>query len=228
MTMNKKLILAALACVCYGTANYCYNYTQAAEPNKDLAYIHSAANSYSDVPPVHIDPITMQPVADEVPNGSHIVMTDQKIVTAAPFETPLSKDAVAAGVVSPIVEYDTLSQAANAVNFKPQVPHTFPQGFDVKHILTIANQTLDLRYENASGSQITYRTAKTMADISGDYNHYNTVDTFDVNGTEVTAKGNATNAYNNVTWVNNEYSYALSFEQPVSTNVVKAMIASIN
>lgn len=90
-----------------------------------------------------------------------------------------------AAVSNPIVEYHYIFEAEYAVNFNITIPAVL--GLDkVKHIYVISNKVVELQYKN----DIVYRTARGEGDISGIYEAYPCVETFEEGGVHVTAKGN--------------------------------------
>lgn len=91
---------------------------------------------------------------------------------------------------NPNVEYKTLEEAESAVDFKIQLP----KKFKATSYVVIDNDILEVNYD---GGYI--RKARGSDDISGDYNDYKKVEKKDVNGKQVTFKGDGTNV-NLVTW----------------------------
>ena len=111
---------------------------------------------------------------------------------------------------NPIVEYgmdaDSLKTAQEAVGFKM----TVPQSVKAENYIVISGKTLEIDFD---GGYI--RKAKGSGDISGDYNDYTDVEVKNVNGKEVTLKGNNGKIMLAI-WVDGDYTYCIGMPAGVS------------
>lgn len=74
-------------------------------------------------------------------------------------------------------------------------------------------------------NEITYRTTKGAEDISGDYNTYETVETENVSGTEVTVRRNG-DIVGSAIWYD-EDAYSITSEKGISKDDVLKMVTSV-
>lgn len=122
------------------------------------------------------------------------------------------------GMPSPIIDYEALKEAEDAVGFEISLPETL-DGYSEMIISTISDDTIQVIYTNDAGREIVIRKAEGTADISGDYNVYAEECTATVNGDIVTISGND-GKYNVATWNADGFTYfvytsdALSSQYP--------------
>lgn len=134
-----------------------------------------------------------------------------------PSETP-SETAVGS-----IEEFATLYELSKSV------------GFDVEDIKDVPFEVENTAYSNVFGlARIDY-TGKNGeiltfskgiddgADISGDNNEYENIETIDVDDMEVTLKGNG-NSINLATWTNEGYAYAIDISPGISEDEITEII----
>lgn len=91
---------------------------------------------------------------------------------------------------SPIQEYETLADAAQAVGFELTVPDQ-ANGSDRRDVMTISGEMLQVIYRRGETETARVRKAVGSDDISGDYNVYAQVATATVDGVQVTLKGDS-------------------------------------
>ena len=72
-------------------------------------------------------------------------------------------------------------------------------------------------------SELSYRTAKSLEDISGDYNTYEFTKTAEINGYEISYSGNGQKAK----WNNGEFSFSIYADNGITFDELKSMIESI-
>lgn len=135
-----------------------------------------------------------------------------------------------AGVPNPLVVYDSVEEAQQALGFSCKVPGVLPAGYAQTLIQTIDNKVLEIEYENAGGDRLTYRTAQKNddnTDISGDYNSYTQSSELEIGGLAVAAKGNATDLWNLATWVDGDMVYSIGTPAGISTEDLTGMIESL-
>ncbi|OAJ73333.1 copper amine oxidase [Brevibacillus sp. SKDU10] len=135
------------------------------------------------------------------------------------------KKTASIGLPNPLVNYSTLDEARKAVGFTFAVPATLPDGYQMKNIIVISNELVEISYLEGD-NQITYRTAKGNADISGDYNVYDKDKTITVGNTKITVKGKG-DSINLATWTKDGTSFSLAFDVPVNEKTLSTIIERI-
>ena len=113
-------------------------------------------------------------------------------------------------------------------------------GFDVEDVPVLFNSATDVHYTaigdiaqivyTTADNEVTWRKAPGSDDISGDYNTYATIVEKEIDGINMTIKGNKdennVNKFFNATWTKDGYSYSLSFENGVDLTEIEEMINS--
>lgn len=110
------------------------------------------------------------------------------------------------GMPSPIVEYDTLEEAEQAIGYKFQVPATIT-GYDEVSYSVISGDLIQVIYRGESGD-ICIRKGAGVEHISGDYNFYAAAQQYIVRGHEVVISGDGETAAL-ATWTDGTYSYSI-------------------
>lgn len=160
-----------------------------------------------------------------------VLLTDPNCVSIKDRVINISNDSMkpkkpaSIGLPNPLVNYSTLDEARKAVGFTFAVPETLPDGYQMKEIIVISNNLAKISYLNGD-NQITYRTAKGNADISGDYNVYDKVKTIPVGNTQITVKGKD-DSINLATWTKDGTSFSLSFDVPINEKTLSTIIDGI-
>lgn len=138
-----------------------------------------------------------------------------------------SSSGSSAGVPNPLVSYDSVEAAAEAMGVEVKTPATLPEGYGQEAVDVIDGTLLQVIYKNGAGEEISYRTAEGSEDISGDYNEYDEETELTVGGAQkVTARG-AGGGYSLALWQDGGMSYSLSFDEPVAKDVLADIIESI-
>ena len=113
-------------------------------------------------------------------------------------------------------------------------------GFDVEDVPALFNSATDVHYTaigdiaqivyTTADNEVTWRKAPGSDDISGDYNTYATIVEKEIDGINMTIKGNEdendVNKFFNATWTKDGYSYSLSFENGVDLTEIEEIINS--
>ena len=113
-------------------------------------------------------------------------------------------------------------------------------GFDVEDVPVLFNSATDVHYTaigdiaqivyTTADNEVTWRKAPGSDDISGDYNTYATIVEKEIDGINMTIKGNEdendVNKFFNATWTKDGYSYSLSFENGVDLTEIEEIINS--
>lgn len=140
----------------------------------------------------------------EIDDADEIAIDDTTITDDGAIE---AEDDEIIGMPSPIIDYDALKEAEDAVGFEITLPEAL-DGYSESVISTISDDTIQVIYSNDDGREITIRKAEGTADISGDYNVYTEECAATVNGDVVTISGND-GKYNVATWTANDFTYSI-------------------
>ena len=127
-------------------------------------------------------------------------------------------------IANPFVDYDTLAEAEKAAGFSLSAPDRI-DGFDAPSVQLMSGKMLQLIYRSGD-SRLIVRKAAGRDDVSGDYNSYAETKTVRVNGADVTFKG-ADGKVSTAVWCANGFSYALTTDAPIPSDVVMDLIAEI-
>lgn len=122
---------------------------------------------------------------------------------------------------NPMVEYDYLFEAEYAVGFSVPVASCM-HDLSSKKIFVIDCKVVEIDYSNS----ITYRVAKGVLDISGDYTVYDYKEEFNVGEYHVLAKGNK-DLYYTIIWNDGKFSFSLSCPHGVRRKAIEEFINSL-
>lgn len=135
------------------------------------------------------------------------------------------KDIGAVQMPNPLVYHHTIDEASKVVGFAFKIPTKLPVGYAQSSIVTINKEIAQVIYENGE-NVITYRTAKGISDISGDYSTDFATRTIAVGTLSVTVKsedGRTRVAY----WEKGDLSCSVVFSNDVSDDQLSVIIESI-
>ncbi len=145
-----------------------------------------------------------------------------------------------------IVKYETLEEAIEACGFKFSIPDTIV-GYENKQYSIINDETIQITYYNEKKLEsineedlknITFdsfnanqhilfiRKSTGTEDISGDYNDYSEINRIYINNLDVTTKGN-NGKISVAIWTNNGYTFAITTNNPISTDLLLDIIINI-
>ncbi len=124
-------------------------------------------------------------------------------------------------IVNPVEEYGmdarSLEAAQEAVGFEI----AFPEKFTAENFLVIDGTILEIDFD---GGYI--RKAKGGDDISGDFNEYEEVEAKDLDGREVTVKGNDGKIIL-AAWADGDYSYCIRIDKGVSEEEMTSYVNAV-
>ena len=131
-------------------------------------------------------------------------------------------------VTNPFVEYETLDEAGEHVDFEVKSPNDVPEGYELAYISVIENELVQLVYEKGE-SKLTYRQGNGTKDVSGDYSVYNEVNVETIVDNEVTLSGQDSKV-NLAVWTDGICSYSVSLDiggegvdHSVITNIIEGI-----
>lgn len=127
-------------------------------------------------------------------------------------------------VVSPIVDYDSLDDAARAVGFSLTAPESV-EGYGEKSVQVIDGGMIQIIFSDGE-NRLFIRKQAGGEDISGDFNSYAEVKTVSVDGCDVTFKGNG-GTVSTAIWTDGGCSYAVISDVPMSADTMTAIIAQV-
>lgn len=128
---------------------------------------------------------------------------------------------------NPWQECTTLEEAGELAGFSFTAPETL-DGFSTKYIATIPGDIAQEIFSNgeADDQEVTFRKGNGQQDISGDYNVYETVETRQIAGKDVTVKSTDGLIYT-VFWEQDGYSYSVSARTGMTETQMEGWIAAL-
>jgi hypothetical protein len=126
---------------------------------------------------------------------------------------------------SPIVNTKGVEEVKKAVPFKLLIPRKLPTGYKMDNSSVISGELAQIIYSDGSKT-ITYRAAKGVEDVSGDYTSYKESDVVKIGDIKVTLKGSNSSIYL-ATWIKDGCSYSLSFSTGIEKKAVMLIIESM-
>lgn len=128
--------------------------------------------------------------------------------------------------VSPVDSKLSVNDMEQELGYNIKTPDYIPLGYEVNDMAVLYSELAEITYQSKD-DKITYRTAKSADDISGDYNSYTNVETVKINNTNVTLKGNG-NLYYNAGWTDNNESYSLTSTNGIYKDEMLHIIESVD
>lgn len=128
-------------------------------------------------------------------------------------------------IANPIVDHESLEDAARAVGFTLDAPESV-EGYDDKDIQVVGGSMIQLVFRDSSENRLYIRKEAGSGDVSGDCNSYTEVKTVAVDGRSVTLKGDA-GAVSTAVWRSGGYSYAVMSDVPMGADAMTALVAQI-
>lgn len=115
-----------------------------------------------------------------------------------------------AQIPSPWQECSSLEEAAKVAGFSFTAPETV-DGYGETYIAAVENDVAEVIFSKGEDddAQISFRKGNGNEDISGDCNVYDSVETRQIDGKDVTVKSNDGVIYTAI-WTDGSYSYAIS------------------
>ena len=137
-------------------------------------------------------------------------------------EVPASSETVQ--IPNPWVDCKTIEDAEKLAGFDFQLPET-PDGYTLDNISAIENDIIQVIYKKGE-AEICIRKAAGVEDASGDYNTYDTTVTKELDGYDVTLKGNQ-NEFHLAIWMGEEYAYSVSSSEAQSEEAMTQLAESV-
>ncbi len=109
---------------------------------------------------------------------------------------------------SPITDCESLAEAESVAGIDIRVPESIEDYDDISYSAMRRYQLVQVEYHQDEQHYICIRKAAGAEDISGDYNSYKEETTADVDGRQVTFKGND-GRVSLAVWTDDEYSYSV-------------------
>lgn len=170
------------------------------------------------------------PVSENLPAKNSPEKTTEPPAEPPKAEPPVEPDTPAAEVPSDIEESTPTGGMVAAGNgasdcadvdeinaqlgYKIKAPSYIPEGYVFESASLLFGTLADIRFESGDNS-IIFRTEKTTEDINGDYNVYEGEFTENINGSEVTFRGNG-GKISNFSWSDGENAYVLYCDAAIS------------
>lgn len=147
-----------------------------------------------------------------------VALENGKIV----IKTESNEDSVQ--ISNPFIDCSSLAEASEVAGFEMRAPESVGN-YDRVSISSIDGELIDVLYESGDDT-IRVRKGVGTEDISGDYNSYAETSVSEVDGMEVTIKGESGKAYL-ATWTDGEYTYSVSASAGMSRTEMAALICEI-
>lgn len=169
-----------------------------------------------------------QPVSESQPASVSAVQSEPASESESQSQSVTSSASVDPNaVVNPLMEYDTVEAAQEAMGITAKVPEWLPEGYTQTLVQTIDNNVLEIRYANDIGGEMSYRFAVGSQDISGDYNEYEVDSAFTSGDISGNMFGYARDDYVLMILRDGDNSYALSFSEGQTADTLNKIINSI-
>ena len=131
-------------------------------------------------------------------------------------------------IINPVVEYDTLEDAVIHMGHLSPIPSIFSRADLTSSVAIISDSIIQIKYYEDDVLFGTLREkAGTDEDISGNYNEYKVIDSFEYNSFEVTVKGYESNSYSLIIWNDGAYAHSIDLEAPVTMDYAKTIVAEM-
>lgn len=128
-------------------------------------------------------------------------------------------------IPNPFVSHESLADVKEVLSFTPVVPSVLPAGFEQNEISSTSSDFLQIVYTDSSNNRIVYRMAKGSEDISGNYNTYKINKEVKIGDLTVTMRGN--DKISNAIWINDEFTFSVSFDVELEETEVINLIENI-
>lgn len=128
-------------------------------------------------------------------------------------------------IPNPFVSHESLADVKEVLSFTPVVPSVLPAGFKQNEISSTSSDFLQIVYTDSSDNRIVYRMAKGSEDISGNYNTYKINKEVKIGDLTVTMRGN--DKISNAIWINDEFTFSVSFDVELEETEVINLIENI-
>lgn len=153
-------------------------------------------------------------------------VTQQRGSIVDPATQPESGTSDYVQYVSPIAEFDTLSEAENAAGFEIHVPESYGD-YSERRFSVITGTILEIQYYDDSENRgMNIRKTRGTDDVSGDYTEYGNVSEIQTAAGTVTIKGND-DKFLLAVWTSGEFSYSVSVDSAVSEDELKEIAEKI-
>lgn len=134
-------------------------------------------------------------------------------------------DETTAQISNPFIGCESLESADEIAGFEISVPESIYGGSEEISINAIDGKMIEIIYKNGT-EQTRIRKAVGNEDISSDYNDYDQVETTELNGYQITTKGNK-GVINVAIWANDTFSFAIDTIPGFDINTIAKLIENI-
>lgn len=148
-------------------------------------------------------------------------------LTACGARNDSMNDTSSAAISNPFIDCKTLDEAIELTGFDISLPQNISVDFTERSIRAIKDNMIEVIYKNSDGkNQIRIRKAISSEDISGDFNEYAENNTVNVDSLSVMMKG-ADGKVSTATWTNDQYAYAISASNGISSAEMVELIQAV-
>lgn len=128
--------------------------------------------------------------------------------------------------LNPATEWGDFSDIRKRLGYDFKIPTYIPEGYKFDTASLLFRTLVQISYVSEN-DEIVYRTERTMEDISGDYNVYDTMETETINGADTTLKGSDEIFYGAV-WNDGEMSYSISSTSGLEKNTLVQIAENVD
>lgn len=128
---------------------------------------------------------------------------------------------------NPWEDYETLSEAQEAVGFKITTPDMSYYCDEELYRVCASLNELEIQYLTDDEMQAYIRKAKDDGDISGDYNKYEYTGELKVGDDTLTFKGQSEDEINLAVWNVGDYAYCIGIPQGVDAETMEELVLEV-
>lgn len=128
--------------------------------------------------------------------------------------------------INPSTDVENFSDLREQFGYDFKVPQYLPEGYELDKVSIMFGSLVQISYLSEN-DEIVYRTEKTNADISGDYNVYDTVETETINSIDTTLKSSDEVFYGAV-WIDGDMSYSIHSTNGLEKDIMVKIVENID
>lgn len=124
-----------------------------------------------------------------------------------------------------LVSCKTIEVAGKLAGFDMKLPEN-PEGYESAEISAIAGTMIEVILKDAGESEVHLRKGAGTEDISGDDNEYESTDSVEIGGAEVTEKSDAAGVHAAI-WNDGTYAYSITSDAGLTAEQIEALVSGM-
>lgn len=120
----------------------------------------------------------------------------------------------------------SIEQISTELGYEIKSPQKLPEEYNIANMSVVDENIAEIVYQSETDT-ITYRTSKTVEDISKKDNVCEFMEIVNINNTDVVIKGNQ-ELYYNAVWAENEEAYSINSDNGVEKNIMVDIVSNVN